>query len=78
MTKKNNMIPFIVFLIAVLFFTIYFIPTREELSLLYGSPLLSPVATKIAIERRHAREDYLQTLGPDMKYASYYSTDYYG
>lgn len=78
MEKKNNMIPFIIFLSAILFLIIYSIPTREELSLLYGSPLLSPVATKIAIERRHAREDYLQTLGPDMKYASYYSTDYYG
>ena len=72
------MIKIILFLAIILFLILYFIePKRENLSLLHGGELITPLATKMQIDRRHAREAYLQTLGPDIKYAAYYSTDYY-
>tara|TARA_A100001035_G_C27722658_1_gene472739 strand:+ start:378 stop:608 length:231 start_codon:yes stop_codon:yes gene_type:complete len=76
MKGKSNIITIII-LTFFLFFVIMSIPLREELSLYHGSELISPLAAKIAIDRRHAFEAYLQTLGPDMDYAAYYSTDYY-
>lgn len=81
MVKKNETCKFtlniiICFTIA-LFFILIFMPVRESLSLLHGSELISPLATEIAIDKEHARDAYLQTLGPDIKYAAYYSTDYY-
>ena len=52
-------------------------PVKESLTLLHGSEPLLPYAALISTDKRHAREAYLQTLGPDIKYAAYYSTDYY-
>lgn len=79
MYKKKSIFnaSFFIFLFLVVLFIIFSIPLREELSLLFGSELLTPFATKMTIDRRHAREAYLQTLGPDMKYAAYYSTNHY-
>lgn len=78
--KKNEICSItsniIIFSILLLFFIVVFIPSREGLSLLHGQDLLTPLATKMSIDRRHAREDYLQTLGPDIKYAAYYSKYY--
>lgn len=81
MVKKNETcnvtLNIIICFTIALFFILIFMPVRENLSLLHGSELISPLATKIAIDKEHARDAYLQTLGPDMRYAAYYSTDYY-
>lgn len=78
MTKKCQTKE-IVLVFLVCFFLlalIYSIPNREQLSLLANSPPLSPLAAKMAIERKHALDDYLQTLGPDIYYSAYYSPYY--
>lgn len=69
----------LLFTLVLFFFVliiIYSIPNREELSLLAGSAPLTPLVSKMSIDRRHAREAYLQTLGPDIYYAAYYSPYY--
>ena len=81
MTKKNETCQFttniIIFFTIALFIILIFMPVKESLTLLHGSEPLLPYAALISTDKRHAREAYLQTLGPDIKYAAYYSTDYY-
>jgi hypothetical protein len=78
MGKKCEMVN--LFFSLLLFFfilmIIYYVPNKEELSLLSGTAPITPLASKIAIDRRHALEAYEQTLGPDIHYAAYYSPYY--